>query len=554
MKVVLFDLGRTLEHDGVLLPGAVQTLEAIEKLRDEDRQPVAMGLVSDFDMPQTPAEVPAIRQSYLQILERLGIRRFFEPTERGVTLSTDVGAFKPDERIFRAALNRFVPNLPFTAALFVTENPDHVSAARAMGMRAVHFQGPGQTTGDITQLLDLIPLVEEFAAPPGTSWARFGEEVFRFGTSAGARVMAAAEKEVPREHLHLVVQKGRLFQKAHPDVQVLHDRGRFLVVALEPATAARIGQPEEPCFAIRPLSDRHVAFEVWPRLAVRRAALPWVQALVDSVARPPYEADLTHLVSFPTRNSTTAHYTAAAAWAGGRLEEMGYQITQTTITVGSGTSRNVIADRPGKGPDPRGVVLVTAHLDSVNNDVASPSGPAPGADDNASGSAGVLQIARSLREHPNAEDLRFILFGGEEQGLFGSRQYVAGLSAAERSRVRAVVNMDMIGCLNRTPASVLIEGAAVSQAVISGLAESAGTYTSLSVETSLDPFASDHVPFIQAHLPAVLTIEGADQANPNDHTGNDVLANFNFDMALEIVRMNLAFVALSVGLAESSNS
>ena len=127
MKIVLFDLGQTLEHNDVLLPGAVQTLEAIGNLRDMDGQPVAMGLVSDFDMPQTPADVPAIRQSYLAILERLGIRRFFEPADRCVTLSTDVGVFKPDERVFRAALDRFAPNLPFTAALFVSENLNHVT-------------------------------------------------------------------------------------------------------------------------------------------------------------------------------------------------------------------------------------------------------------------------------------------------------------------------------------------------------------------------------------------------------------------------------------------
>lgn len=357
----------------------------------------------------------------------------------------------------------------------------------------------------------------------------------------------AREREIPREHLHLVVQKGRLFQKAHPDVPVLYDRGRFLVVALDPARAAQIDSSEEPCFAVRPLTDRHIVFETQSITAARAAEVPWVQALVDSVTRMPYEADLTHLVSFPTRHSTTVHYTAAAAWAAGQLESMGYHVTQPTINVGAANSRNVIAERLGQRPGQRGVVLITAHLDSVNHDASGPFAPAPGADDNASGSAGVLQIARALRDHPNAEDLRFILFGGEEQGLFGSKQYVAGLSAVERSRVLAVVNMDMIGCLNHTPATVLIEGAAVSQLVIDGLAESAGTYTGLSVETSLDPFASDHVPFIQASMPAVLIIEGADQANPNDHTGNDVAPNINFDIALEILRMNLAFVALTVG-------
>ena len=73
--------------------------------------------------------------------------------------------------------------------------------------------------------------------------------------------------------------------------------------------------------------------------------------------------------------------------------------------------------------DIRGVVLVTAHLDSIN--LAGPAEPAPGADDNGSGSTGVLALARALADHPAALDLRVILFGGEEEGLFGSLTYVA---------------------------------------------------------------------------------------------------------------------------------
>ena len=163
MKAVLFDLGGTLENEGTLLPGAVEMLEAIRRLRDVDGV-VAMGLVSDFYMPKIPAELPGIRQSYLAILERLGIGRFFEPSDRCVTLSSEVGVFKPDERVFRVALDRLDLGLPFTDALFVTENFDHVSAAGALGMRAIHFKGPGQVTGDVGYLPDLVPLVEAFVA------------------------------------------------------------------------------------------------------------------------------------------------------------------------------------------------------------------------------------------------------------------------------------------------------------------------------------------------------------------------------------------------------
>ena len=63
------------------------------------------------------------------------------------------------------------------------------------------------------------------------------------------------------------------------------------------------------------------------------------------------------------------------------------------------------------------------------------------------------------------------------------------------------------------------------------------------MQTSLNPFNSDHVPFIQKSVPAVLTIEGTDDANHAIHSARDTLDRLNFDLALEILRMNTAFVA-----------
>jgi Zn-dependent M28 family amino/carboxypeptidase len=111
--------------------------------------------------------------------------------------------------------------------------------------------------------------------------------------------------------------------------------------------------------------------------------------------------------------------------------------------------------------------------------------------------------------------------------------------------------MDMIGTLNTSTRSVMLEGAPLSQSVIDGLAEAAATYTDLTVETSLHPFASDHVPFINAAIPSVLTIEGADSTNSNVHSIRDTLDHINYDLALEILRMNVAFVANELGQASS---
>ena len=78
------------------------------------------------------------------------------------------------------------------------------------------------------------------------------------------------------------------------------------------------------------------------------------------------------------------------------------------------------------------------------NSAGGTNAAAPGADDNGSGAAGVLEIGQVLAAQSVEHDLRLIVFGGEEQGLLGSQQYVASLGQADRSRLDCVINMDMI--------------------------------------------------------------------------------------------------------------
>ena len=89
----------------------------------------------------------------------------------------------------------------------------------------------------------------------------------------------------------------------------------------------------------------------------------------------------------------------------------------------------------------------------------------------------------------------------------------------------------------------------MSQRIIDGLAAAASTYTGLMVQTSLNPFNSDHVPFIDAGIPAVLTIEADDGANTRPHTADDVVDAVDPDLAIEILRMNLAYLAEVLGPA-----
>lgn len=383
---------------------------------------------------------------------------------------------------------------------------------------------------------------------PNASSIQFGNELLVYSESSLKSTIAQSQirrADVSKEQLHIVVQNGQLFQQHLPDVPVIHDRGRFLLVKLDPREVKKLNEEGRTCYRILPVPESQVVFEEFTVPSARRAPVPFVRVLVGGLNRNRLETNLEMLTAFTTRLSTSVEYTSASLQAQQMLDAMNYRTRFQAVMVPRGSSRNVIADKVGEGDDRR-VIVVTAHLDSVNWR-GGPAAPAPGADDNGSGSAGLLEMAHVFQNHRGKNDLRFILFGGEEQGFFGSEQYVAGLSSSERNKIKAVINMDMIGCVNRPPQTVLLEGAPISQGVINSLKHSAATYTQLAVKTALNPSSSDHVSFINGGIPAVLTIEGADKTNHRVHTDRDTIDTINYDFAMEILAMNTAYVAEEIG-------
>ncbi|MET1085903.1 MAG: M28 family metallopeptidase [Arthrobacter sp.] len=278
-----------------------------------------------------------------------------------------------------------------------------------------------------------------------------------------------------------------------------------------------------------------------------RTAENTTTTLAGDVSTDSYREVLEELTAHPTRHSFSPSYRDAARKVGDRFSALGYATREEPISFGGHQTLNIVADKPGTAPEEeRRLVYVVGHLDSIN-EAGGVSAPAPGADDNASGAAGVMEIARVLAAATAQHSLRLVLFGGEEQGLHGSRIHVAGLSDADRARISMVLNMDMIGRLNTAAPSVLLEGAPVSQHVIDALAQAAHDTSELEVFVSLAPFASDHVSFIDAGLPAVLTIEGEDQLNTDEHTPRDTLGGLDLPVAISILRMNTVAVAAMLG-------
>jgi hypothetical protein len=152
IRVVMFDLGLTLiDSNNRPFPHVKEALTALSTFTSTSGKPLLSCLVSDFTMPTPPstaAKINTIFKDYLTVLEGTGLRPFFEPTKKRVTLSTHAGALKPERKIFEAALQRLGTKTGLEDCLLVTENSTHIRSVREkLGMQTLQFQPPAGRPG-----------------------------------------------------------------------------------------------------------------------------------------------------------------------------------------------------------------------------------------------------------------------------------------------------------------------------------------------------------------------------------------------------------------------
>ncbi|HYR84340.1 MAG TPA: M20/M25/M40 family metallo-hydrolase [Terriglobia bacterium] len=465
MRAILFDLGDTLEHKDRLLPGALQLLDGLRELRDDEGKPPVAALISDWDDAATPAEVKRLRRDYYALLERLGLSNHFKPLSKRVTLSTEFDhVYKPDRRIFRAALDKLHQGLPFHHAVFVTENATHVAAARELGMMAIHFKGPGQSAGEVRELKALLPILKNLLAflPCGK----------RRGEAIGRTVSPARKSKKTDEQ---------------------------------------------------------------------------TKALLSQVSEERLRKSLSALVQFGTRWTYSPKIGKVPGWIQQQLKGLGYGAKtrfQPFDVPGRPRQRNVLC---GPSPGTKGIVLVCCHYDSISE---KPSENAPGADDDASGVAAILELARLLKPVQLKRDLLFAAFGGEEQGLFGSTA-CAAIAAQKHWPIDVVINLDMISYKRPGgPSRIVVEydqgnrnpgNDSAAKAFGLVMAQAATDYTRLAVEHT-DIWNSDYLPF-EAKGFACIGAYNADE-NPFYHKSSDGLDNVDVGHLAEVVRMVLATIIM----------
>jgi hypothetical protein len=271
-------------------------------------------------------------------------------------------------------------------------------------------------------------------------------------------------------------------------------------------------------------------------------ANPQITTMVGEVDQTNLSNHVQALAAIFTRRASRPENAQAVAYVTNRLTQLGLPFTIQTFSSQYGP--NIIAEIPGTDLANE-IVMIGAHLDSIAGTSANRS---PGADDNASGSAAVLEIARILSTRQFRRTVRFGWWNAEEFGLVGSRAYAQN-AAAQNQQIVAYINTDMNAY--RAPGdtySVDFVTNDSTPSLINSLVGWTQTYVP-ALQTNTGPLSagtSDHRAFFENGFAAAFPFEDLGNWTPFIHTSNDDFVQSTNDFLLS----RMITQSVLAGLAE----
>lgn len=255
--------------------------------------------------------------------------------------------------------------------------------------------------------------------------------------------------------------------------------------------------------------------------------------------------------------------TQAARYVTETFESFGYNVEFQEFNVLNKKVNNIIASKKGINM-PEEIIIVGAHYDTCFN---------PGADDNASAVAGLLELANLMSDRQTDCSIKFIAFVNEEPPFFkteemGSRVY-ARKSKKEEKKVRAVIILEMIGYYSERPYSqryplmlglffpnkanfIAAVGNPFSRGLVRRVTTSFKNKTKFPMESVVIPSFipgvdfSDHWSFWEEGYPAVMITDTAFYRNPYYHSSKDTYEKLDYDNMAELVN-GLSGVLVGLG-------
>lgn len=233
----------------------------------------------------------------------------------------------------------------------------------------------------------------------------------------------------------------------------------------------------------------------------------------------------------------------AANYLKGELEKLGYSVGVQEFTLPNGeVSRNLVTADPGTSD--KYSFLVGAHVDSRSGSL--------GANDNASGCAALLELARTIKGTKHVPEIRFVVFGAEEDyGLngtlhrIGSTNYLNTQSATERAKIVGMLSADTISV---GPEVHVRDWGADSPGLAKSIVSAA---QAKGINAVQDPSEnSDHAPFGAAGIPAVWLDRMLPQSQPDPalNSSSDTMAHVSTNLVTELVDLTRGYL---LGLDEA---
>lgn len=201
---------------------------------------------------------------------------------------------------------------------------------------------------------------------------------------------------------------------------------------------------------------------------------PQIEKMVAQVSKDSLSSYIKQMVSLGTRNTLSTQTDpkrgigAARNWVLGKFNEFARQSNGRltafidTVTLPADGRRvdkpivlgNVVATLKGSDPSDNRIFLISGHLDNMRSSVMDRTGDAPGANDDGSGVAAVLECARVMSSQSFPATVIFIAVSGEEQGLLGAN-FMAERAKKENWNIEAVLNNDIMGSNNSSETNII---------------------------------------------------------------------------------------------------
>jgi len=305
-----------------------------------------------------------------------------------------------------------------------------------------------------------------------------------------------------------------------------------------------------------------------------------IQEIVDQVDSNRLLANLEFIQGTRHRNVNAAHLEAVKDTIEQRFIDVNLETVRKDFMYGNYIAQNIIGSLEG-ALHADTTYIVDGHFDSVSN--------SPGADDNGSAVAGLLEAARVLAPYQFNKTLRFIGFDLEEEGLLGALNYTRE-DIPDSEIIKGVFNMEMIGYYAEEPNTQTLPsgfeilypdvqaelaadefrgnfinniGDQNSMALMTAYEAAATTYVpNLKVVSIAAPelwplltpdlARSDHAPFWLIEVPALMLTDGSEYRNPNYHTPNDVLETLDFTFMSNVVKAVVGAVIDEAGIRHST--